>query len=221
MAKAPVPGMAKTRLTPPASPEQAAEIAAASLLDTLDAALDTPGVYCVVAITGDLEHAAYAAELAEKLTGTTVIPQRGADFAERLANAHADAAARLPGRPVVQIGMDSPQIDAELLAGCAAELATPGIAATLGPAGDGGFWMLGLRDPAEANLLCEVPMSTSDTGVKTLAALEARELTVRELPTLADVDTMADATEVARLVPGSRFAAAVARAAAAARGDGW
>jgi glycosyltransferase A (GT-A) superfamily protein (DUF2064 family) len=218
MAKAPVPGLAKTRLSPPADAEQAADIAAASLLDTVDAALATPGAQCVVAMTGDLACAARHDELAELLARTTLIPQRGEDFAERLANAHADAASRMPGLPVLQIGMDSPQVDAELLAGCALELTKPGVAAVLGPASDGGFWVLGLRDAADAELLCGVPMSTADTGVKALAALDSRELTVRELPTLSDVDTMDDAVEVAVLIPGSRFAAAVAEATTTANG---
>jgi glycosyltransferase A (GT-A) superfamily protein (DUF2064 family) len=210
MAKAPVPGLVKTRLTPPAEPEQAAAIAAASLLDTLDAALNTPGAECVVAMTGDLTRAARRGELAARLSEVTVIPQRGGDFAERLANAHADAGWCLPGLPVLQIGMDSPQVGGELLAACAAELGSPGVAAALGPASDGGFWILGLREPSEAELLCEVPMSTADTGVKTLAALQRRELPVRELATLCDVDTLAEAVKVARIVPDGRFAAAVA-----------
>jgi glycosyltransferase A (GT-A) superfamily protein (DUF2064 family) len=218
MAKAPVPGLAKTRLSPPADAEQAADIAAASLLDTVDAALATPGAHCVVAITGDLACAARHGELAEKLSRTTVLAQRGEDFAERLANAHADAASRMPGLPVLQIGMDSPQVDAELLAECAVELTKPGVAAVLGPATDGGFWVLGLRDAADAELLCGVPMSTADTGVKALAALDSHELTVGELPTLSDVDTMDDAVEVARLAPQGRFAAAVAKATTAANG---
>ena len=54
VAKAPVPGLAKTRLCPPATPAQAAEIAAAALLDTLDAVYAVPGALPAVALTGDL-----------------------------------------------------------------------------------------------------------------------------------------------------------------------
>ncbi|HKN56941.1 MAG TPA: DUF2064 domain-containing protein, partial [Amycolatopsis sp.] len=94
VAKAPVPGFAKTRLCPPATPAQAAEIAAASLLDTLDAATGITGAVTVVAMTGDLAAAARSAEIARALRRSTVIPQRGNDFGARLANAHADTAAR-------------------------------------------------------------------------------------------------------------------------------
>jgi glycosyltransferase A (GT-A) superfamily protein (DUF2064 family) len=204
VAKAPVPGLAKTRLTPVATPEQAAEVAAASLLDTLDAVLSVPRVRRVVSMTGDLAAAARAVELRRMLRWFDVIPQRGNDFAERLVNAHHDVA----DLPVVQIGMDTPQVTPWLLG-----LAITGIVtgdATLGLAEDGGWWALGLKDPLHANALRHVPMSQSDTGSRTLDALHDLDLTVAPLPVLSDVDTVEDARRVAELVPGSRFAAAVA-----------
>ncbi|NKQ58424.1 DUF2064 domain-containing protein [Amycolatopsis sp. K13G38] len=207
VAKAPIPGFAKTRLCPPASPEQAAGIAAAALLDTLEAVAATPGARPVVATAGDFGAAANAAELGRALRETVVIPQRGNDFGERLANAHADAGAALPGLPVVQIGMDTPQVTPGLLAGAAAALGTRD--AALGPAEDGGWWGLGLRDPAQAKLLIGVPMSRDDTGKHTLRALTGAGLSVTNLELLSDVDTMADAERVAKLASG-RFAEAVA-----------
>ncbi|MDQ3402975.1 MAG: DUF2064 domain-containing protein, partial [Actinomycetota bacterium] len=110
VAKAPVAGLAKTRLMPIASPEQAADIAAAALLDTLDAVLATPGVTPVVAMTGAVADARRRDELETLLRRCVVLPQRGNDFPQRLANAHADVAARFPGRAVLQIGMDTPQV---------------------------------------------------------------------------------------------------------------
>ena len=87
----------------------AAEIAAAALLDTLDAVAAAPVAARVVAFTGDLDAAAGATEIRQRLESFTVIPQRGDDFADRLANAHADSA---DGYPVLQIGMDTPQVTA-------------------------------------------------------------------------------------------------------------
>jgi glycosyltransferase A (GT-A) superfamily protein (DUF2064 family) len=81
--------------------------------------------------------------------------------------------------------------------------------AVLGPAADGGWWVLGLRDPAHAIVLNEVQMSTVDTGVSTAAALRARGLCVAYAEPLRDVDTATDAHVVARSCPGGRFAAAV------------
>ncbi|MEQ3551081.1 DUF2064 domain-containing protein [Pseudonocardia nematodicida] len=209
LAKAPVPGRAKTRLCPPATPEQAAALASALLLDTLDAATAVPGG-TVVALTGDLADAVGSAELTARLAGVDVVAQRGDGLAARIAAAHADAAALHPGRPTQQIGMDTPQAGPAVLARCADRLADPGVDAVLGPATDGGWWVLGLRDPSAASALAGVPMSCEDTGERTLAALWAAGLRVAPAQTLTDVDTAADALAVAREVPGSRFAACVA-----------
>ncbi|SDX82388.1 hypothetical protein SAMN05421504_103987 [Amycolatopsis xylanica] len=212
VAKAPVPGFAKTRLCPPATGEQAADIAASALLDTIEAALRTPGAVPVVAMTGDLAEAAQSAELSSALRETTVFAQRGWDFGARLANAHADTAALFAGMPVLQIGMDTPQVTPELLAATAEPLLYEGREAVLGLAEDGGWWALGLRDPRNAHVLADVPMSREDTGLLTLNALA--DLAPQTLTTLSDVDTMADARRVASLHPHGRFARAVAEVAA-------
>ncbi|CAM4220112.1 DUF2064 domain-containing protein [Kibdelosporangium persicum] len=201
VAKSPVAGLAKTRLCPPATPAEAADIAAASLLDTLDAVLAVPHVTPVVAFTGDLRHAARRYELTRTLRRTTVIPQRGDTFGERLANAHADVADL---GPVVQIGMDTPQVTPALLMSALERLHE--LDAVLGQASDGGWWALGLRDPRQAAVLRDVPMSQPDTGELTWSALS--HLRIGHLPVLSDVDTMADATRVASQTNG-RFAMTV------------
>jgi glycosyltransferase A (GT-A) superfamily protein (DUF2064 family) len=218
VAKAPVAGLAKTRLGATVGPRHAARVAAAALLDTMDAVLAVPGAVPVVALTGDLGAAERGAEVTGALAGCPVIPQRGADFAERLANAHADAARACPGRAVLQIGMDTPQLSAELLTESITVLHRPGVDAVLGPATDGGWWSLGLRTPAHAGVLRGVPMSRADTGEQTLAALRGLGLRVRLLPELSDVDTLADALRVAAVAPLGRFAAAVRAATAVLRG---
>ncbi len=75
-------------------------------------------------------------------------PQRGDGFAQRLAHAHADVAA-LPARPVVQIGMDTPHAGPDDLA-AVADAVGRGNDAVLGPAEDGGWWVLG-RDRRRAS----------------------------------------------------------------------
>jgi glycosyltransferase A (GT-A) superfamily protein (DUF2064 family) len=117
----------------------------------------------------------------------------------------------LPGLPTLQVGMDTPQAGAQLFElGVAALTTMDGPDAVLGPATDGGWWALGLRDPRRAVLLSDVPTSRADTGERTLRALRSGRLRVDLLPELTDVDTVADADAVARRMPGSRFAAAVA-----------
>jgi glycosyltransferase A (GT-A) superfamily protein (DUF2064 family) len=205
LAKSPVPGRVKTRLCPPATPRQAADLAAAALADTLAAARDVRSARVVVALDGVPDAALCAA-----LDGTTVLAQRGGRLGERIAAAHADVALVFPGARTVQIGMDTPQCDPAVLGRCLDAVAGPnGPDALLGPAADGGWWALGLRDPRHAELIRHVPTSRADTGVRTRAALEAAGLSVAALPQLTDVDTMVDAHAVARAVPASRFAAAL------------
>ena len=190
VAKAPVSGLAKTRLTPPLSPAQAARWAAAALLDTMDAVLATPVASRVLAYTGDLAAAERGAEISGKFADFVVHRQRGHGFGARLANAHADAARA--GLPVLQIGMDTPQVTPDLLAASARSLLS-GADAVLGPATDGGWWGLGLPDPRCARILADVPMSTPHTGAHTRTALRDCGYRVRLLPTLTDVDRYPDA----------------------------
>ncbi len=208
VAKAPVPGAVKTRLCPPATPAQAARIAAAALHDTLDAVAATPGIIPALALAGRFADAQDDAALAAAVAGWPVLPQRGDGFAARLAHAHADVAAAYPGRPVLQIGMDTPQLTAARLAAAVRRLAATD--AVLGPAADGGWWALGLRDPRHAAALRAVPMSTPDTGRHTWTSLAGRGLRVGALPVLRDVDGWADALAVAGLAPDGRFAREVA-----------
>lgn len=212
LAKAPVPGRVKTRLCPPATPEQSARIASAALLDTLDAARAVPGARTVVALTGDLSAAVGEPELRAALAACDVVEQRGDALGERIAAAHADTAALHPGVPTVQIGMDTPQVTAELLSGCRDALSTSD--AVLGRATDGGWWALGLADPHRAGVLAAVPMSRTDTGDLTHDALRTSGLRVAAAGELTDVDTADDAVTVAGDVPDGRFAAVVGELAA-------
>jgi glycosyltransferase A (GT-A) superfamily protein (DUF2064 family) len=204
VAKAPVPGLAKTRLAASIGDSAAADYAAAALLDTLDAAAAAPVAARIVALTGDLAAASRSAEIETRLADFTVLEQRGVDFADRLANAHADAAAAADGLPVLQIGMDTPQVTAGLLAECATALCDAD--AVLGMARDGGWWVLGVTDPTMAECLRDVPMSQPDTGAVTLRALGDTGVDVLLVSELADVDTIDDVDVVRRAcLPTSRF----------------
>lgn len=217
VAKAPVPGFAKTRLAAAVGDRTAAELAVDSLLDTLTAAAGT-GWPVVVALTGDLDAAPRAQALRAALAGCTTVDQRGRDLGERLASAHADASAVSGRDAVVQIGADTPQVGpADLVA---AYDRLTGRDAVVGPASDGGWWLLAVRRPAVAACLTEVPMSRSDTGGRTVRALADAGWRVGATSELRDVDTAADAAAVAAIAPGSRFAARWAGGASAATGAG-
>lgn len=201
IAKEPIPGRVKTRLTPPCTPDDAAALAAAALADTLAVAATAPVTRHVLALDGVPGDWLPA--------GFDVIPQRGGGLDERLAAAFADTHARVP-LPMVLIGMDTPQVTPGLLAEAAGSLVSGEADAVFGPAADGGFWLLGLRRP-DRSLLAGVPMSRPDTGRHQFGRLTSAGLRVAMMPELTDVDTIREAELVAGLTPGSRFAAAFGR----------
>jgi glycosyltransferase A (GT-A) superfamily protein (DUF2064 family) len=199
VAKEPVPGKVKTRLCPPATPTQAATIAAAALADTITAASLMPAERRTLLVDGTIVPPA----------GWSVVPQRGGPLGERLAAGFADA--EYADTTSLLIGMDTPQVTAAVLDVIAAPLtADDSLDAVLGPAEDGGWWCLALRSARHATALRDVPMSQPDTAAMTLAALRSAGATVAIGPTLRDVDTAADAWAVAETCdPASRFARAV------------
>ncbi|GGU46655.1 glycosyl transferase [Streptomyces albospinus] len=197
IAKEPLPGRVKTRLTPPYTPAQAAELAEASLHDTLRAVRAMPARRRVLVLDGRPGSWLPA--------GFDVRPQCTGGLDERLAAAFAATTG-----PALLIGMDTPQVTAALLAPALAPDAWRQCDAWFGAAADGGFWALGLAAP-DPRLLRGVPMSTATTGAVQRARLTAAGLRVRELPVLRDVDTPADAAAVAAAAPGGRFAATLAR----------
>jgi rSAM/selenodomain-associated transferase 1 len=201
IAKAPVPGRVKTRLTPPCSPEQAARLASAALADTLAAVDRAAGGRRRVLV---LDGPAVALPAGGVPAGWEVLPQRGDGLAERLACAFADA-----GAPALLVGMDTPQLTAQLLAAGLAALEDEGADAVLGAATDGGYWAIGLR-VADARVFSGVPMSVETTGAAQRERLRGLGLRTAELPPLLDVDTIDAAREVAAIAPGSRFAAELA-----------
>jgi glycosyltransferase A (GT-A) superfamily protein (DUF2064 family) len=199
MAKAPVPGQVKTRLGESIGMQAAARVAAAALLDTL-AACRAAFDECHLALAGDLGGSEHEGQVRAALEGWTIHPQHGASLGERLARAHADVAGR---GPTVQIGMDTPQATAGDLIEVAAMAAEGG--AVLGPASDGGWWVLALEDSSAAGVLTGVPMSRSDTFTRTREALRAAGQTVAVARELTDVDTVHEARQVADTLTEGRF----------------
>jgi rSAM/selenodomain-associated transferase 1 len=211
IAKAPVAGFAKTRLAATVGDAAAADIAAATLLDTLDAVDATPVQARVVALTGDLGQASSSRQIRSRLNDMHVVEQRGDDFSARLAYAIVDAAVVAGHRPVLLIASDTPQVTAPLLAECAQALVETDV--VIGLARDGGWWVLGVTEPTMAECLHAIPTSRSDTGLATLEALRDKGFAVTLLPELSDVDTVDD-VEVVRTdcPPDGRFMRAIKEA---------
>ncbi|MFG2531085.1 DUF2064 domain-containing protein [Streptomyces sp. NPDC048516] len=197
IAKEPVPGRVKTRLTPPFTPDEAAELAEAALYDTLQAVRAIPARRRVVVLDG---------RPGDWLPDGFDVRQQGAGgLDERLAAAFAGSTG-----PTLLIGMDTPQVTPQHLAPALAFDAWDDCDAWFGAAEDGGFWALGLAVP-DPRLLRGIPMSTSRTGAAQRARLTAAGLRVRDLAPLRDVDTADDAERVAAAAPAGRFAATLAR----------
>ncbi|MFE9423683.1 DUF2064 domain-containing protein [Kitasatospora sp. NPDC006697] len=201
IAKEPLPGRVKTRLTPPCTPEQAAALAEAALADTLHTLGTVPAGRRLLVLAGRPGR--------WLPPGWQVVPQVGGGLDRRLAAAFAHAAACAPGAPALLVGMDTPQLTAPMLAEPLSPAARTGFDAWYGPATDGGFWALGLARPTARlaeQLLAGLPMSVPGTGAALLDRLAAAGLTVGRLPELTDVDGPADARLVAAAAPGTRFA---------------
>ena len=187
IAKTPAAGRVKTRLSPPCTPEQACEVAAAALADTIDAvnrahrflARRRVDVRRVLLLDGDPDD--------WLPPGYAHVPQRGVGLARRLANGYADLG------PGVVIGMDTPAGGAWL---GEAVLAVRAGTDVIGMASDGGYWLVGLAEPDPA-VFDRIPMSTSNTGLAQIRRLHARGRPVRLLPSVRDLDDVADLRAVA------------------------
>ncbi|WP_211841596.1 TIGR04282 family arsenosugar biosynthesis glycosyltransferase [Rudaeicoccus suwonensis] len=202
VAKAPVPGVVKTRLAADLGGDvnAAAQLAAAGLLDTLEvcSAWSAAG-HRRLSLAGSLESAVRADELQRAVQGWVITPQVTAMFAQRLAAAHMAC-----DGPVIQLGMDTPQVTTALLTVLAQALTTHD--AVVAPAADGGWWALGLRSGLHGALIADVPMSTENTCTATVSALERGGLSVATAPILRDVDHLDDAIAVGRECPDTHFA---------------
>jgi glycosyltransferase A (GT-A) superfamily protein (DUF2064 family) len=137
--------------------------------------------------------------------GLEIVAQRGNGLDERLAAAFEDV-----GGPAVLVGMDTPQVTPSLLTLAAARLTESRVDAVLGPACDGGWWVMGLRRPDPAAFV-GVPMSTAVTGAAQERRLARLGLRTARLPILCDVDDIGTAQVVAALAPHTHFAACLAR----------
>jgi len=200
MAKAPVPGRVKTRLCPPLSPEAAADIAASALADTLQAVAMCSADVKILALEG--EPGPWLPE------GFRVMPQVGRGLDDRLAHAWLATRTETAGWGI-QIGMDTPQVtgpelDALLDMMCSDQPAR----ALLGPAVDGGWWVIGLAGLNPRHVFTGVPMSTPQTGAAQLDRLRALGTAPHVVHTRRDIDRVADLAAVADHHPLTRTASA-------------
>ncbi len=190
MAKAPLPGISKTRLQRETGLDGAAiaRLAEAFLRDMLQAARE-------LAEAGIRVHFAPAdaeAVLRRIAPDVALFPQVEGDLGERMVAALASAFATGAERVVV-VGTDAPQIDSTTLR--AAFQSMERADCVLGPAEDGGYWAIGLRAPCP-ELFADIEWSTPHVLEQTLERGRVNGVSCVLLATDFDVD---GATDLARL----------------------
>jgi uncharacterized protein len=202
MAKAPQPGLAKTRLCPPLEPAQAADLSAAFLRDITEnialAARTMPIHGCIAYAPAGAE-AWFAGHLAAGTglvlaDGTPPMPPDVRGFGRCLLHA-ARAMLGAGYGAACLLNSDSPTLPTALLVQAARALLAPGERVVLGPAEDGGYYLIGMQHP-HASLFADIAWSTHGVAAATLARATALGLEVITLPTWYDVD---DAATLGRL----------------------
>lgn len=189
LAKAPVPGYAKTRLAKALGDEGAARIASRLLAHTLQSALAAAVGPIQLCCAPDTTHPQFM--LARQHPGISLCSQGEGDLGERMERAVARGLAA--HRTVLLIGTDAPGLHGGVLRRAAAALHRHDAVAA--PASDGGYVLIGLSRPAPG-LFTEVAWSTAEVMAQTRARAAMLGLSLCELPPLHDVDEPEDLVHV-------------------------
>ena len=186
MAKAPSAGEVKTRLCPPLSVAEAAELYRAFLLDKIEQARTLEAASHAIAYTPDQGRGAFEGLAPDFI----LIPQRGDDLGRRLAASFAHFFAQ-GYAGVLLIDSDTPTLPTEFLLQALDLSAKADTDLVLGPSEDGGYYLVGLR-AARPELFEDVPWSTSGVLLETMRRARGLGLDVAWLPRWFDVDTGPD-----------------------------
>lgn len=195
VAKRPVPGQTKTRLCPPLSHVQAADLYECFLRDTLGVMRQVDHVQCVISFLPEAAED-YFHHVAPDMG---LCCQHGNSLGERLEHLLTEALAGGSQRAVV-MDSDSPTLPAEYISQAFDHLTDADV--VIGPTRDGGYYLIGMKQP-QPHLLRDVQMSTPHVLHDTLALAEATGLVVSLLPVWYDVDTIDDLYQLDREITGS------------------
>ncbi|WP_315790562.1 TIGR04282 family arsenosugar biosynthesis glycosyltransferase [Fischerella sp. JS2] len=183
----PEPGLTKTRLIPALGTEGAANLQRQMTEYTLSKVRE---LQKAIAISVEVRFSGGNLELMQNWLGTNLIyqPQGEGDLGKRmgrsLLNAFNEGA-----RQVVIIGTDCPGVNSQILTQAFLELQQCEI--VLGPAVDGGYYLIGLQCPF-LELFVDINWGTSQVLQQTVAICHQLNLSVAFLPSLADVDRPED-----------------------------
>ena len=186
VARQPVPGQTKTRLHGFLSAESATELYSCFLLDTLELMQRVAGVACAIAYSPP-EAEPYFRRIAP--AGFGFLPQVGSHLGERLDNA-LRAYLDHDGQEAVIMDSDSPTLPVTYLQRAFQTLDDPAVDLVLGPTRDGGYYLIGLKQPCSA--LFDVTMSTPEVLHDTLERARSRHMRTVCLPQWYDIDTPSD-----------------------------
>ena len=191
MARAPEAGQVKTRLVPPLSYESAAELYRCFLLDKLLQVARLPEIDPYLAYTPIKARQSMLELLPEAFT---LIPQAGSSLGDRLHRLSAILLER--GHPAaILIDSDSPTLPTPYLLDAVVRLQSGTTDLVLGPAEDGGYYLIGLKRPCRA-LFDDIPWSGPTVLDETLRRAAAQRLQVATLQPWFDVDTPEDLTRL-------------------------
>lgn len=183
MAKVPAAGRVKTRLCPPLTPEQAARLARCFLQDRLEQLGGVATATPIVAFTPPEREG----ELRGMVPGAVrLVAQEGADLGARLDRILTDLLTESRAGAIA-IDADSPTLPTDYLRQACARLSEATADVVLGPCEDGGYYLIGLRQPAPA-LFREMPWSTAAVLDETVARTRQLGLRLALLPPWFDVD---------------------------------
>lgn len=186
MAKAPRVGEVKTRLCPPLSPPEAAALYRGFLLDKIEQVRGLREISPAVAYTPPDGRTVFE-ELAPDFV---LVPQRGGNLGSRLANSF-DLLFAKGYVGALAIDSDTPTLPTWHLQEASRLIARPEIDVVLGPAEDGGYYLIGLRN-LHRDLFEDMAWSTARILPETIRRAEAKGLTVACVPPWFDVDTPED-----------------------------
>jgi rSAM/selenodomain-associated transferase 1 len=188
MAKASIPGRAKTRLTPPLTAEEAAGLNTSFLRDVADNLISASAFanisgFMAYAPAGSADF--FRAILPERIGLLETVAPRFGDCLSHAAATLLDAG----HDSVCLLNSDSPTLPIAYLVAAATALAAPGDRIVLGPSTDGGYYLLGLKQP-HRRLFEDVDWSTERVSAQTLARARELGLPVHQLPSWYDVDDL-------------------------------
>jgi rSAM/selenodomain-associated transferase 1 len=187
MAKLPALGQAKSRLSPPLSPAQAVALYEALLRDTIHLAARLQDVQLAIALTPP-EGADYFRRISPP--ETRLLPVAGANIGDCLNQALGQLLADGYAQAVA-LNSDGPTLPLSYLQQAFAELENADVDVVLGPSEDGGYYLIGLKQP-HPGLFQGIAWSTERVTAQTLTKARAMGLEVVQLPSWYDVDTAAD-----------------------------